>query len=139
MGYNFGAGNGINTGLCAGYKFDNHLILEADASYRHISGEYAYQLKADLGYSFKFNKLVSMDMSFGAGTAFFSEKTVPLFGFCWGMGVDVFRDIINVSVFYDSETLVNSSEFEGMDFIHGVTLRMKFIIPSYATKKEGRQ
>ena len=138
-GYCFGDGNGLSTGISVGYRFNNSIILEADGSYRKIIGEYAYQAKTSFGYDFQFDNFMSIDMLIGGGAVFLHDKTIPMFGFRFGIGGNVFKNIINLSVYYDSETLFDTKNFEGMEYAHGIMLRARFLIPSKELEKKGKQ
>lgn len=129
-GYCFGGGNGLMTGLCVGYCFYNSMTLEAGGIYRKIGGQYAYQAKALFGCYFQLEKHVSIDMGFGFSAVFIKEKTTPSLGFRVGIGGNVFKNVINLSVCYDSETLFYTQHFDGMIFAHGVIFRARFLIPS---------
>jgi len=138
-GYCFGEGNGLMTGLSIGYRFNNNLIIEADGLYRKINGEYAYQAKTLLGIDFQLENHVSFDMGLGLSAVIFTGNTVPAFGFRLGIGGNVFKNFINLSVCYDSETLFDTKNFDGMIFAHGVILKARFLIPSDEMQRKGKQ
>ena len=137
VGYSFGEGNGINSGAFVGYKFSNGFCLEANGAYRKLKSDMVSQALIYSAFDISVEKRTFLNAAIGAGVTFCPDKEIiPIMGVKFSIGVNVWKSVIGIYICYNSETLFIRRNFDNTNFVHGLTLGMRFLFDVEELKKE---